>query len=101
MRRTPLALAASAALVAGAALGLAPAAQAAETGGTGIRFVDIAGEGGTVLKANVVTPAGSTDTARHPLIVLPTSWAMPQVEYLVQAKLLADSGYIVVSYNSR
>ncbi|MFB7406067.1 alpha/beta fold hydrolase [Streptomyces sp. NPDC056202] len=101
MRRTPLALAASAALVAGAALGLAPAAHAAETGGTGIRFVDIAGEGGTVLKANVVTPAGSTDTARHPLIVLPTSWAMPQVEYLVQAKLLADSGYIVVSYNSR
>ncbi|MFB6525333.1 alpha/beta fold hydrolase [Streptomyces sp. NPDC056399] len=101
MRRTPLALAASAALVAGAALGLAPTAQAAETGGTGIRFVDIAGEGGTVLKANVVTPAGSADTARHPLIVLPTSWAMPQVEYLVQAKLLADSGYIVVSYNSR
>ncbi|MCD2463472.1 alpha/beta fold hydrolase [Streptomyces sp. MBT42] len=101
MRRTPLALAASAALVAGAALGLAPTAQAAETGGTSIRFVDIAGEGGTVLKANVVTPAGSADTARHPLIVLPTSWAMPQVEYLVQAKLLADSGYIVVSYNSR
>ncbi|WP_395365074.1 alpha/beta fold hydrolase [Streptomyces sp. YH02] len=101
MRRTPLALAASAALVAGAAFGLAPAAQAGETAGTGIRFVDIVGEGGTVLKANVVTPAGSTDTTRHPLIVLPTSWAMPQVEYLAQAKLLADSGYIVVSYNSR
>ncbi|MFF3842993.1 alpha/beta fold hydrolase [Streptomyces sp. NPDC001930] len=101
MRRTPLALAVSAALVAGTALALAPAAQAGETAGTGIRFVDIAGEGGTVLKANVVTPAGSTDTARHPLIVLPTSWAMPQVEYLAQAKLLADSGYIVVSYNSR
>ncbi|WP_318212666.1 MULTISPECIES: alpha/beta fold hydrolase [unclassified Streptomyces] len=101
MRRTPLALAASAALVAGAALGLAPAAQAEETAGTGIRFVDIVGEGGTVLKANVVTPAGSTDTTRHPLIVLPTSWAMPQIEYLAQAKLLADSGYIVVSYNSR
>lgn len=104
MRRTPLALAVSAALVAGTALGLAPAAQAAEAGetaGTGIRFVDIAGEGGTVLKANVVTPAGSTDSTRHPLIVLPTSWAMPQIEYLAQAKKLADSGYIVVSYNSR
>ncbi|MFJ2937037.1 CocE/NonD family hydrolase [Streptomyces sp. NPDC087219] len=101
MRRTPLTLAVSAALVAGTALGLAPAAQAGETAGTGIRFVDIVGEGGTVLKANVVTPAGSTDTTRHPLIVLPTSWAMPQVEYLAQAKLLADSGYIVVSYNSR
>ncbi|MEU2116114.1 CocE/NonD family hydrolase [Streptomyces sp. NPDC016459] len=99
--RTSLALAASAALVAGTALGLAPAAQAGESGAstdTGIRFVDIAGEGGTVLKANVVAPVGS---GRHPLIVLPTSWAMPQIEYLAQAKKLADSGYVVVSYNSR
>ncbi|MFH9727405.1 alpha/beta fold hydrolase [Streptomyces sp. NPDC017254] len=104
--RTSLALAVSAALVAGTALGLAPAAQAGEAGETGettsagIRFVDIAGEGGTVLKANVVTPAAA-GAARHPLIVLPTSWAMPQIEYLAQAKKLADSGYIVVSYNSR
>ncbi|MEU2241334.1 CocE/NonD family hydrolase [Streptomyces sp. NPDC018338] len=96
--RTSLALAVSAALVAGTALGLAPAAEAAEAG---IRFVDIAGEGGTVLKANVVTPAGAGASARLPLIVLPTSWAMPQIEYLAQAKKLADSGYIVVSYNSR
>ncbi|MDV5149270.1 CocE/NonD family hydrolase [Streptomyces sp. SBC-4] len=99
--RTSLALAVSAALVAGTALGLAPAAQAGETGQTGIRFVDIAGEGGTVLKANVVTPAGAGASARLPLIVLPTSWAMPQIEYLAQARKLADSGYIVVSYNSR
>ncbi|MFC9701550.1 CocE/NonD family hydrolase [Streptomyces sp. NPDC056943] len=99
--RTSLALAVSAALVAGTALGLAPAAQAAETAETGIRFVDIAGEGGTVLKANVVTPAGAGASARLPLIVLPTSWAMPQIEYLAQARKLADSGYIVVSYNSR
>ncbi|MEU3689878.1 CocE/NonD family hydrolase [Streptomyces narbonensis] len=96
--RTSLALAVSAALVAGTALGLAPAVQAADTG---IRFVDIAGEGGTVLKANVVTPAGAGPSARLPLIVLPTSWAMPQIEYLAQAQKLADSGYIVVSYNSR
>ncbi|MEU7292682.1 alpha/beta fold hydrolase [Streptomyces exfoliatus] len=102
--RTSLALAVSAALVAGTALGLAPVAQAEETGtsaDTGIRFVDIAGEGGTVLKANVVTPAGAGAATRHPLIVLPTSWAMPQIEYLAQAKKLADSGYVVVSYNSR
>ncbi|MFI9208320.1 CocE/NonD family hydrolase [Streptomyces sp. NPDC053253] len=99
--RTSLALAVSAALVAGTALGLAPAAQAAEAAEAGIRFVDIAGEGGTVLKANVVTPAGAGASARLPLIVLPTSWAMPQIEYLAQAKKLADSGYIVVSYNSR
>ncbi|MET9435062.1 CocE/NonD family hydrolase [Streptomyces sp. NPDC006551] len=96
--RTPLVLAVSAALVAGTALGLAPAAHATETG---LHFVDIAGDGGTVLKANVLTPAGAGSGARHPVIVLPTSWAMPQVEYLAQARKLADSGYIVVSYNSR
>ncbi|MFF5971098.1 alpha/beta fold hydrolase [Streptomyces sp. NPDC012769] len=104
--RTALTLAVSAALVAGTALGLAPAAHAdtsdAETQAAGsIRFVDIAGDGGTILKANVITPAGAGDSARYPVIVLPTSWAMPQIEYLAQAQKLADSGYVVVSYNSR
>ncbi|MEV7277296.1 alpha/beta fold hydrolase [Streptomyces sp. NPDC093111] len=98
--RTALAFAVSAALVAGTALGLAPAAQAAQADAS-LRFVDIAGDGGTVLKANVVTPAGADGSSRYPVIVLPTSWAMPQVEYLAQAKKLADSGYVVVSYNSR
>ncbi|MEV5971564.1 CocE/NonD family hydrolase [Streptomyces sp. NPDC051921] len=97
--RTALAYAVSAALVAGAALGLAPAAHA-ETSGS-LRFVDITGDGGTVLKANVVTPAGSDGGTRFPVIVLPTSWAVPQIEYLAQAQKLADSGYVVVSYNSR
>ncbi|MEV4945467.1 alpha/beta fold hydrolase [Streptomyces sp. NPDC053755] len=96
--RIPLALAVSAALVAGTALGLAPVAHASETG---IRFVDITGDGGTVLKANVVTPAGADGSTRYPVIVLPTSWAMPQIEYLAQARKLADSGYVVVAYNSR
>ncbi|MET7677380.1 alpha/beta fold hydrolase [Streptomyces seoulensis] len=84
----------SAALVAGAVVGLAPAAQAAPA----VRFVDIPGDGGTVLKANVVTPAG---TGSHPLLVLPTSWGFPQAEYLAQARKLADSGYVVLSYNVR
>ncbi|MEV8044544.1 CocE/NonD family hydrolase [Streptomyces griseoluteus] len=84
----------SAALVAGAVVGLAPAAQAAPA----VRFVDIPGDGGTVLKANVVTPAGS---GSHPLLVLPTSWGFPQAEYLAQAQKLADSGYVVLSYNVR
>ncbi|MEU9996720.1 alpha/beta fold hydrolase [Streptomyces sp. NPDC050848] len=89
--------------MAGTALGLAPAAHAAPSGTSGpsVRFVDIAGDGGTVLKANVVTPAGAGTSTRYPVIVLPTSWAMPQIEYLVQAQKLADSGYVVVSYNSR
>ncbi|OQR63877.1 acyl esterase [Streptomyces maremycinicus] len=95
--RTTAMGAVSATLVAGGVLGLAPAAQAA-TGG--VRYVDIAGDGGTVLKANVVTPAGA-DGTRHPLIVLPTSWGFPQIEYLARARRLADSGYVVLSYNVR
>ncbi|MFF6994917.1 alpha/beta fold hydrolase [Streptomyces sp. NPDC008313] len=98
--RTTTAGAVSAALIAGTALGLAPTAQAAARTGT-VRFVDITGDGGTVLKANVVTPADADGTRGYPLIVLPTSWAMTQIEYLAQAHKLADSGYVVVSYNSR
>ncbi|MFJ3641547.1 alpha/beta fold hydrolase [Streptomyces sp. NPDC090108] len=86
----------SAALIAGVA-GLAPAAQAAPS----VRFVDIPGDGGTVLKANVVTPAGDDGSRSYPLVVLPTSWGLPQVEYLAQAQKLADSGYVVLTYNVR
>ncbi|MGW7369637.1 CocE/NonD family hydrolase, partial [Streptomyces sp. NPDC054841] len=78
-----------------------PAAATEAAGTPGIRFVDIHGDGGTVLKANVVTPAGAGGSRTYPVIVLPTSWATPQVEYLAQAKRLADSGYVVVSYNVR
>ncbi|WP_329415053.1 alpha/beta fold hydrolase [Streptomyces sp. NBC_00704] len=96
--RTTAAGAVSASLIAGGVLGLAPAAHAA---GNGVRYVDIAGDGGTVLKANVVTPAGADGTRRYPLVVLPTSWGFPQVEYLAQAQRLADAGYVVLSYNVR
>ncbi|QOV34558.1 CocE/NonD family hydrolase [Streptomyces ferrugineus] len=96
--RTTAVGAVSATLVAGSALGLAPAAQAAPSS---VRFVDITGDGGTTLKANVVTPAGADGTHRYPLLVLPTSWGLPQVEYFAQAQKLANSGYVVVSYNVR
>ncbi|AYC37565.1 CocE/NonD family hydrolase [Streptomyces griseorubiginosus] len=95
--RTTTVGAVSATLIAGGALGLAPAAQATDA----VRFVDIAGDGGTVLKANVVTPPAADGSRRFPLIVLPTSWGLPQVEYLAQAQKLANSGYVVVTYNVR
>ncbi|WP_330281837.1 CocE/NonD family hydrolase [Streptomyces sp. NBC_00588] len=95
--RTTAVGAVSATLISGSALGLAPTAHAAD----GIRFVDITGDGGTVLKANVITPAGADSTHRHPLLVLPTSWGLPQAEYLAQVRKLANSGYVVVSYNVR
>ncbi|WP_328874785.1 CocE/NonD family hydrolase [Streptomyces sp. NBC_00287] len=78
--------------------GVGPVASAA-TGD--VRFVDITGDGGTTLKANVITPAGADGTRRYPLLVFPTSWGTPQVEYLAQAQKLANSGYVVVSYNVR
>ncbi|WP_033326738.1 alpha/beta fold hydrolase [Streptomyces yerevanensis] len=102
--RTTAVGAVSATLLAGTALGLAPAAQSApgmQAAAAGVRFVDIAGDGGTTLKANVVTPTDDDGTRRYPLIVLPTSWGLPQVEYLAQAQKLANSGYVVVSYNVR
>ncbi|MFI6012299.1 CocE/NonD family hydrolase [Streptomyces sp. NPDC051243] len=96
--RTTAVGAVSATLIAGSALGAAPAAQAAPND---VRFVDITGDGGTTLKANVITPAGADGTRRYPLLVLPTSWGLPQVEYFAQAQKLANSGYVVVSYNVR
>ncbi|MFR0356245.1 alpha/beta fold hydrolase [Streptomyces sediminimaris] len=95
--RTTAAGAVCATLIAAGALGLAPTAQAADA----VRFVDITGDGGVVLKANVVLPAGADGTRRYPLLVLPTSWGFPQVEYLAQARRLANRGYVVVSYNVR
>lgn len=116
--RTTSTATALAAVVAAAALGLAPhQAQAAPTTPTTapaaapaaavsdasseLRFHDIPGSGGITLKGNVFTPSGARPGAKYPLIVLPTSWGMPQIEYIVQAKKLADSGYVVVSYTSR
>ncbi|MFD9406932.1 CocE/NonD family hydrolase [Streptomyces sp. NPDC059989] len=105
--------AAVAALLAAAALGLAPhqaqaapaasatASADARAASSGLTFHDIPGSGGITLKGNVFTPAGAKAGQKYPLIVLPTSWGMPQIEYIAQAKQLADSGYVVVSYTSR
>ncbi|WP_031509383.1 alpha/beta fold hydrolase [Streptomyces megasporus] len=99
--RTSAAFVASAAVVAGTVVGPATTAHAA-SGSTTVRFVDIPGDGGTKLAANVVAPADvPADGSRYPLVVLPTSWSMPQIEYLAQAKKLAASGYVVLGYNSR
>ncbi|MFD3694622.1 CocE/NonD family hydrolase [Streptomyces sp. NPDC058646] len=112
MERTTTA-AAVAALLAAAALGLAPhqaqaaapapaaAPAASPAASPELRFHDIPGSGGITLKGNVFTPADAADGRKYPLIVLPTSWGMPQIEYIAQARKLADSGYVVVSYTSR
>ncbi|MGW3320977.1 CocE/NonD family hydrolase [Streptomyces virginiae] len=109
MHRTTTA-AAVATLLAATALGLAPhqaqaapatTVAAAADASSQVRFHDIPGSGGITLKGNVFTPAGAESGRTYPLIVLPTSWGLPQIEYIAQAKKLADSGYVVVSYTSR
>ncbi|OPC80080.1 acyl esterase [Embleya scabrispora] len=101
----------SAAILAGTALGPAAPAGAApapttaavvqSAAGSSLRFVDIPGDGGTKLAANIITPTGGAPGTRYPVVVLPTSWAMPQIEYVVPARQLAERGYVVIGYNSR
>ncbi|WNG34370.1 CocE/NonD family hydrolase [Archangium violaceum] len=63
-----------------------------------LRVVDIATRDGVALKSIVYTP----DTpGRYPAIIFITSWAMPNLEYFVQAQQFADAGYVVVSYTPR
>ncbi len=109
-QRTTATVVASAALLAAGVLGPAPTARAsspaappraAAAAGADLRFTDIPGSGGITLKGNVFTPTGADGSRRYPVIVLPTSWAMPQFEYIAQARRLADAGYVVVSYTAR
>ncbi len=105
-RPRAVAAAVSLALAATAALGAAPAAAGTSTSAAPavaaaaptLRFVGIPGSGGITLRANVITPAGP---GRHPVVILPSSWSLNDLEYLAQATRLAESGYVVVSYTSR
>ncbi|WP_432253478.1 alpha/beta fold hydrolase [Streptomyces sp. HNM1019] len=115
--RPTTAVALSITVMTGAAFGLAPStaaaapapaatatattASTATPSGVSIRFVDIPGDGGVNLAANVVAPSHADPSHRLPLVVLPTSWSLPQVEYLAQAKKLAETGYVVLTYNTR
>ncbi|MEU4161431.1 CocE/NonD family hydrolase [Actinoplanes sp. NPDC026670] len=75
-----------------------PSPAHAAVGTTGFKAVEITGEGGVALKANVIAPSAS---GRHPAVILPSSWGLNDLEYLAQAKVLAGRGYVVVSYTPR
>lgn len=75
----------------------APAAHA--TAGFSVSYLAIPGDGGTPLRAFVITPSGP---GPFPLLVMPSSWGAPDLEYVgAGAKLAYQSGYEVVSYASR
>ncbi|GAA0480543.1 hypothetical protein Aca07nite_31700 [Actinoplanes capillaceus] len=84
------------ALVASTSVITSPAHAAVAT--TGFSAVDITGDGGVVLKANVIAPSAA---GRHPAVILPSSWGLNDLEYLAQARVLAGRGYVVVSYTPR
>jgi predicted acyl esterase len=81
-----------------AVLFFGPAPAQAAQARTTTRFVDIPGDGGVILKANVVAPAA---TGSYPAVVFSSSWGLNDVEYVAQAASMAAAGYVVVSYTPR
>ncbi|MEU5208661.1 CocE/NonD family hydrolase [Streptomyces sp. NPDC020742] len=69
------------------------------------RLADIPMKDGTVLAADVFTPAPGTPGAdrkgRYPLVVQPASWGQNDLEYVAQGKRLAADGYVAVTYTVR
>ena len=59
----------------------------------------IPGSGGITLDAKVIEPRGE---GPFPVLVMPASWSMPNIEYVgAAARMAYESGYIVVSYTAR
>ncbi|WP_434027274.1 CocE/NonD family hydrolase [[Pseudomonas] boreopolis] len=73
---------------------------AASAAGFSKTYQRIPGWDGTPLGALVLVPQGQGD-GPFPLVVMPASWSLPNLEYLGRATQLAGSGYVVVSYTSR
>ncbi|MCK7622536.1 acyl esterase [Streptomyces sp. RS10V-4] len=100
-------LAAALALVCAAPAGPAAAAArpAARTAAPAFRLADLPMKDGTVLKADVFTPAPGTPGAdrdgRYPLVVQPASWGQNDLEYVAQSRQLAAAGYVAVTYTVR
>ena len=79
--------------------GVAPApVQAAP--GFSTSYQRISGAGGIEIGAVVLTPTGQGD-GPFPLAVMPSSWGLPNVEYVGQGAKLATAGFQVISYSSR
>ncbi|MFI9048432.1 CocE/NonD family hydrolase [Streptomyces sp. NPDC053427] len=97
------------ALALGGVLATGPASAAPRPAVTTVapsfRLADIPMKDGTVLKADVFTPAPGTPGAdrkgRYPLVVQPASWGQNDLEYIAQGKQLAADGYIAVTYTVR
>ncbi|GGQ75194.1 alpha/beta fold hydrolase [Couchioplanes azureus] len=65
---------------------------------TGFHWNDITATDGVTLKSNVIAPAAP---GRHPGVIFVASWGLNDFQYLAQARKLAESGYVVLSYTAR
>lgn len=71
----------------------------ADSSGFTTSYQTIPGDGGTPLHGFVITPTGP---GTFPLLVMPSSWGAPDLEYVgAGAKLAYQDGYEVISYTSR
>lgn len=77
-------------------LGAAPAMA----GGFNASYRVIPVYGGVSTTGVVLTPRDQ-GSGPFPLIVMPTSWGAPNLEYVGRGAILASQGYVVVSYTSR
>lgn len=77
-------------------LGAAPAMA----GGFNTSFQVIPVSGGIHTTGFVLTPKDQ-GPGPFPLIVMPTSWIAPNLEYVGRGAILASQGYVVVSYTAR
>ncbi|MFC9693192.1 CocE/NonD family hydrolase [Kribbella sp. NPDC056951] len=68
--------------------------------GFAIKYERIQGAGGIQIGAVVLTPTGQ-GSGPFPLVVMPSSWGVPNLEYVGQGSKLAKSGFQVISYSSR
>lgn len=55
---------------------------------------------GTPISAIVLTPTGQ-GAGPFPLVVMPSSWGIQNLEYVGRGAVLANNGYVVISYTSR
>ncbi len=99
MRKTLSVLAASVTAAVTTAVLVAPTAHAAP--GFAVTYQTIPGDGGTALKAFVIKPI-ARGAGPFPLLVMPSSWSLLDVEYVgAAARLATERGFEVVSYTSR
>ncbi|MGW7682762.1 CocE/NonD family hydrolase [Kribbella sp. NPDC054772] len=101
MRRLAAALAVALTLITLTLVRVGSSAEASQAAaGFSTAYQRIPGAGGIEIGAVVLTPTGQ-GSGPFPLVVMPSSWGIPNAEYVGQGAKLASAGFQVISYSSR